>query len=146
MIKEKEFKKLTIKNSPRDESEAMFSANEISISISKYQEHPQMTLAHEFGHVFTARKCSPKTYRALATQDLLTIYFIEPKEKSAVIRNEILAWRFAKAICKPIFWNEEEAIKSIMTYCKSLMLDINEKRLRILPLTRDFISMEKLYK
>ena len=105
-----------------------------------------MTLAHEFGHIFTARKCSPRTYKALATQDLLTIYFIKPKEKSAIIRNEILAWRFAKAICKPKYWNEQEAVKSIMTYCKSLMLDINEKRLRILPLIRDFISMEKLYK
>ena|GEM_PF-5481691 len=145
-MREKELKKFTISHIPGWETEVRISDDSLKIIINSNHQHPKMALAHEFGHVFTARNISNRVYKALATQDLLSIYFIKRKDKLNVIRNEMLAWRFAKAICKPEYWNEEETVNSIATYCKNLMIDMDEKRLRIVPLFRDFISMKGLYK
>jgi len=145
-MKQKELKKFTIKHVPDWETEVRISDDSLKIIINSNHQHPKMALAHEFGHVFTARNISSRVYKALATQDLLSIYFIKRKDKLNVIKNEMLAWRFAKAICKPKYWNEEEAVSSIAMYCKNLMIEMDEKRLKIIPLVKDFISMKGLYK
>ena len=145
-MREKAFKEFTISHVPGWETEVRISDDSLKIIINSNHQYPKMALAHEFGHIFTTRNISNSVYKALATQDLLSIWFIKRKDKLNVIRNEVLAWRFAKAICKPKYWNEGEAVNSIVTYCKNLMIDVNEKRLRIVPLVRDFISMKGLYK
>jgi len=145
-MKQKELKKFTIKHVPGWETEVSISDDALKIIINSNHQHPKMALVHEFGHIFTARNVSSKIYKALATQDLLSIYFIKRKDKLNVIRNEMLAWRFAKAICKPKYWNEEEAVNCIVMYCKNLMIEMDEKRLKIIPLVKDFISRKGLYK
>jgi len=145
-MKKKALKKFSISHIPGWETEVRISDYALKIIIDSNHQHPKMALAHEFGHVFTVRNISNTVYKALATQDLLSIWFIKRKEKVNAIRNEMLAWRFAKAICKPKYWKEEEAVNSIATYCKNLMINMDEKRLKIVPLVRDFMSMKRLYR
>jgi len=58
-------------------------------------------LAHEIGHALT--------HREIKCQDFDTL----------VMRREIIAWRFAKAICPPSEWNEDIAIDCLTTYAKT---------------------------
>jgi len=69
---------------------------------------------------------------------LLTLHLLNSNEYIDVslktMRIELTAWRIAKSYCKKRYWNEEESMKSLLTYIDDM------------PRQRQFINVSKLKK
>jgi hypothetical protein len=58
-----------------------------------------MDFCHELGHLLTCRKACLEKYAEGGIHHL---------------RQELMAWRVAKSICRPEFWTENEAIETTL--------------------------------
>ena len=69
------------------------------------QDHktPEMALAHEIAHILIIIKRK-------------RIVNPETDTDTRVIREELMAWRLAKTFCKRKYWDDEQALKSFLTY------------------------------
>jgi len=69
---------------------------------------------------------------------ILTLHLLDSNEYIDVslktIRTEVTTWRLAKSYCKKKYWNEQEAMKSLLTYIDDM------------PRQRQSVSVSKLRK
>jgi hypothetical protein len=71
----------------------------------------------------------------LGLNEIIPPHLIPKEIAIKIFRNECMAWRLAKTICKPKYWNEEHAIEAI----KSMdifpeMPKINWNRIKVISL------------
>lgn len=90
-----------------------------SIYINKKNPQWRMSLAHEIGHILSA-----KYFKIKFNSD-------NPIER---LRDEIVAWRIAKSFIKTKYWHDHFAKNSIMTWIISLEIRLNTDKLKIIAL------------
>jgi len=83
----------------------------------------EMSFCHELGHALSSK--------------MDDFYNNEFKE-------ELRAWRLAKSFCKPKYWNEQEAIKMLLTYRYNAPAWLSTDKLRIIPLNTNKWLIGKL--
>lgn len=92
------------------------------IRVGKASPHWRMHFTHEIGHALHHYYISKPKPRL-------------PKDrtKMQLFRQELIAWRIAKAMTKPRYWNEQEAIECLQTYAPYHWTFINWDKLKIIP-------------
>lgn len=101
----------------------------ISIEIDNLKYCWEMSFCHELAHAILSAQ-RPKINLGICR-----------------FRWELLAWRLAKTFCKPKYWNEQEAIRKLLTYgmdinnmsfspCEEFIFDFDKfrEKFKIIPL------------
>lgn len=86
-----------------------------TLRIGTNTPHWKMHLAHEMGHILHYNYISkPKAFM--------------PHIRTAkqLFRQELIAWRIAKSIIKPEYWNEANALERLKTYSPSVWINSRE--------------------
>lgn len=82
--------------------------------------HVYADLLHELGHILGDRRYKRGRHGC--------------GEELKLFREEVIAWRFAKDMCKPEHWSDENAIPCLKDYAELYHIRIKWELFKILPL------------
>lgn len=118
---------------------SFISRNGTAAQRIEYDPSNPMAIIHEVGHLLDCRFIDiGAVNRAL----MRTRWAPSKADCLHLIRSEIRAWRIAKSICLPEYWNEAEALgeHALGSYIRWVNLHghikIDRNKLRIVPLNR----------